>query len=189
MRKKFLSFFKINFYWSEDDLKISISFCCRAKWLVIHMNISIFSRFFFHRDYYWVEHPVLYGRLLILIYFIYSRTTTQKICLFHYRGLECKSRKSRNTWSNRQIWPWSTESSRAKANRLLPREITDHGKHPLPTTQEKTLHMDITRWSTPKSDWLYSLQPKVEKPHTVSKNKIWNWLWLRPSAPYCKIQT
>ena len=28
---------------------------------------------------------------------------------FHYRGLECKSRKSRNTWSNKQIWPWSTE--------------------------------------------------------------------------------
>ena len=23
-------------------------------------------------------------------------------------------------------------------------------KHPLPTTQEKTLHMDITRWSIPK---------------------------------------
>ena len=22
-----------------------------------------------------------------------------------YRGLECKSRKSRNTWSNRQVWP------------------------------------------------------------------------------------
>ena len=29
--------------------------------------------------------------------------------LLHYRGLECKSRKSRNTWSNRKIWPWSTE--------------------------------------------------------------------------------
>ena len=28
---------------------------------------------------------------------------------FHYRGLECKSRKSRNTWSNRQIWPWKAE--------------------------------------------------------------------------------
>ena len=27
----------------------------------------------------------------------------------HYRGLECQSRKSRDTWSNRQIWPWSTE--------------------------------------------------------------------------------
>ena len=24
--------------------------------------------------------------------------------------------------------------------------------NPLPTTQEKTLYMDITRWSTPKSD-------------------------------------
>ena len=31
-------------------------------------------------------------------------------------------------------------------------ERTGHSKHPLPTTQEKTLHMDITRWSTPKSD-------------------------------------
>ena len=46
-----------------------------------------------------------------------------------------------------------------------------HSKHPLPTTQEKTLHVDITRWSTPKSDWLYSLQPKMEKLYTVSKNK------------------
>ena len=27
-----------------------------------------------------------------------------------------------------------------------------HNKHTLPITQEKTLHMDITRWSTPKSD-------------------------------------
>ena len=32
------------------------------------------------------------------------------------------------------------------------REHTGHSKQPLPTTQEKTLHMDITRWSTPKSD-------------------------------------
>ena len=24
-------------------------------------------------------------------------------------GLECKSWKSRNTWSNRQIWPWNAE--------------------------------------------------------------------------------
>ena len=51
---------------------------------------------------------------------------------------------------------------------FLPREHTDHSKHPLPTTQEKTLHMDITRWSTLKSD---SLQPKMEKLYTVNKNK------------------
>ena len=28
---------------------------------------------------------------------------------------------------------------------VLPREHTGHSKHPLPTPQEKTLHMDITR--------------------------------------------
>ena len=92
-----------------------------------------------------------------------SRTNTPKKCPFHYRGLECKSRKSRNAWSNRQIWPWSTEWSRAKANGVLPTEHNDCSKHPLPATQEKTLHVDITRWSILKSDWLYSLQPKMEK--------------------------
>ena len=35
--------------------------------------------------------------------------TPQKRCPFHYRGLECKSRKSRNTRSNTQICSWSTE--------------------------------------------------------------------------------
>ena len=35
--------------------------------------------------------------------------TPKKRCPFHYRGLECKSKKSRNTWNNRQIWPWSTK--------------------------------------------------------------------------------
>ena len=31
--------------------------------------------------------------------------TPKKDVLFIDRGLECKSRKSGNTWSNRQIWP------------------------------------------------------------------------------------
>ena len=35
--------------------------------------------------------------------------TPKKRCPFHHRGQECKSRKSRDTWSNRQIWPWCTE--------------------------------------------------------------------------------
>ena len=35
--------------------------------------------------------------------------TPRKRCPFHYRGLECKSRKSRDRWNNRQIWPWSNE--------------------------------------------------------------------------------
>ena len=49
--------------------------------------------------------------------------------------------------SSRQVWPWGTKQSKAKATRVLLRECTVHGKHPLPTTQETTLHMDITRWS------------------------------------------
>ena len=53
-----------------------------------------------------------------------SRTNTQKTCPFHLKRLECKSRKSRNTWSNRQIWPWNPEWSGAKASRVLPREGT-----------------------------------------------------------------
>ena len=108
---------------------------------------------------------------------------------FHYRGLECKTRKSKNTWSNRQIWPWNTEWSGTKVNRVLPREHAGHRKHPLPTTEEKTLHMDIPRWWTPRSNWLYSLQPKMEKLYTVSKNKSGSWLWLRSWTLYCQIQT
>ena len=71
------------------------------------------------------------------------------------------------------------------------RERTGHSKHPLPTTQEKrrqvrssthdqTLH--VTRWSILKSDWLYSLQPKMKKLYTVSTNKTQSWLWLRSWA-------
>ena len=69
-----------------------------------------------------------------------------------------------------QIWPWSTEWSRAKANRSLPRICTGHSKHPLPTTQEKTLHMDITRW--PKGIRLIIFfAVKDGEALTVSRNK------------------
>ena len=34
-----------------------------------------------------------------------------------------------------------------------------------------TLQMDITRWSISKSNWLYSLQPKMEKLYIVSKKQ------------------
>ena len=49
------------------------------------------------------------------------RTSTQKRCPFHHRGVEFKSRKSRDTWSNRQVWPGSTKWSRAKANSFAKR--------------------------------------------------------------------
>ena len=49
----------------------------------------------------------------------------------------------RDTWSNTNL-AWEYKMKQAKANRVLPREQTGHSKHPLPTTQENTLHMDIT---------------------------------------------
>ena len=105
-------------------------------------------------------------------------------------GSSIFSKTSLNIWKFMvHVWPWSTEWSRAKANRVLPRERTGHSKHPLPTTREKTLHMDVTRWSTSKSDWLYSLQPKMETLYTVSKNRTRSWLWLRSWTSYCQIQT
>ena len=50
------------------------------------------------------------------------------------------------------IGKFGLELSRAKANRVLPRECTGHSKHHRLTTQEMTLHMDVTRCSIPKSD-------------------------------------
>ena len=34
--------------------------------------------------------------------------TPPKRCPFHHRALGCRSRKSRDTWGNRQVWPFST---------------------------------------------------------------------------------
>ena len=112
-----------------------------------------------------------------------SRTNTNKRCPFHYRGMECKSRKSGDIWN---VWPWSTKWSREKANRVLPRKCTGHSKHPFPTIQQMILHMGITRWSILISDWLFSLQLKMEKLYTVSKNKTGRWLWLRSWTPVAK---
>ena len=84
------------------------------------------------------------------------RTNTQKRCPCHYRGLDCKSRKSRNTWSNRQIWPWSTECSRAKANRVLPREHTGHSKT---FSQQHNTKIRLTMFFAAKDgETLYSQQ-------------------------------
>ena len=76
------------------------------------------------------------------------RTNTPETGLFHYRGLECKSRKSRNIWSNRQIWPWSMECSRSKANRVLPRERTGYSKHPLPKLKGR-----LYTWTSPDGQY------------------------------------
>ena len=35
-------------------------------------------------------------------------TPKKDVLFIIHRGLECKSRESKDTWSNRQGWPWST---------------------------------------------------------------------------------
>ena len=57
----------------------------------------------------------------------------------------------RRDW-NAKVGSQETPGVTGKFSLGMPRKFTGHSKHPLPTTQEKTLHMDITRWSTPKSD-------------------------------------
>ena len=99
-----------------------------------HSNPSLCHNHWCQRSWSW---PVLWRSIRP------SRTNTKKKkkrCPFHHKGLECKSMKSRDTWSNRQAWPWNRKWSRAKANRVWPREHTGHSKHSLPTTQEKATH-------------------------------------------------
>ena len=79
------------------------------------------------------------------------RTNTQKGCPFHYRGLECKIRKSRNTRvttkfglgiqneAGQRLTEFCQENALVRPNILFQQH-------------KRKLHMDNTRWSTPKSD-------------------------------------
>ena len=109
-------------------------------------------------------------------------------------------------WTVPQKAPLSMEFSRQKywcgLPFLSPGDLPHSGTEPESLTLQQILyhlsHQGILylvvcifwyRWSTPKSDWLYSLQPKMEKLYTVNKNKTRSWLWLRSWTPYCRIQT
>ena len=93
------------------------------------------------------------------------------------------------------FWPWSTKWSRAKAW-VLPREHTDHSKHPLPTTQEKTLHMVNTKirliifFAAKDGEALYS-QQKQDWEQTVAQimnsllsNSDLNWRKWKTTRPF-----
>ena len=105
---------------------------------------------------------------------------------FHQKGMECKSRKSRDIWSNRQVWPWSTKWSRTKANRIFPRthwseqhnfsnntsDSSTHGHHQMINTKIRVIMFFAAK----------------EKLYTVSRKKDLKLMWLRSWAPYCKLQ-
>ena len=118
--------------------------------------------------------------------FHFSQYVCEIICT--YMELECKSRKSRDTRSNLEpSLVLETKWSRAKAI-----EFCQENALVIANTffqqQKRRLHIDITRWSTSKSDWLYSLQPNMEKLYTVNKKKTGSWQRLRSWTPYCQIQ-
>ena len=69
-----------------------------------------------------------------------SRTNTQKRYPFHYRELECKSRNSRNTWSNRQIWPWSIDWGGAKTKSFSKRKQWSEQTFSSNNTREDSTH-------------------------------------------------
>ena len=99
-----------------------------------------------------------------------SRTNTPKRCPFHYRGLECKSRKSRNTWSNRQIWPWNAEWSRAKVNSFAKKMVIantlfqQHERRLYTWTSPDGQHWNQTNYIVCSRRWRSSIQSAKTRP-------------------------
>ena len=63
-----------------------------------------------------------------------------------FKGLDLKHRVPEELWT--QV-PGIVQEAGVKTS---PKKKTGDSKHGLPTTQEKALHMDITRWPTTKPD-------------------------------------
>ena len=115
------------------------------------------------------------------------RTNIKKRYPFHYRGLECKSRKSKNTWSNRQGWPWSTEWSMGGQTEFC-QEDTLVTENTLFQQHNRRLYSWTPLDGQHRNQTDFSLQPKREKLYIVSKNKTRSW-WCLRSWTYCQIQT
>ena len=117
--------------------------------------------------------------------------TPNKWCTFHHRGLECKSRKSRETCSNRQVWPWCKKWSRliefcqenvlVIANALFhqhnTRDDSTHGHDQMVNTEIRL----IIFFSAEDGEALYR-QQKQDRELTVAQimnsllqNSDWNW--------------
>ena len=112
--------------------------------------------------------------------------------LENHMGLECKYRIPRDTWSNRQDWPWSAKWNRKRLTEFCQENALVIANTCFQNTRNySTLvyHQMVTefQWISPlKSDWLYSLQPMMEKLYTVSKNKTRSWLWLNSNLKWRK---
>ena len=90
-----------------------------------------------------------------------SRTNTRNRCPFHHRGLECKSRKTRNTWSNRQIWPWNTNEAGQRLTEFC---------------QENTLVIENTFLQQYKRQLCISTSPDGQYRYHID-NVLFSWRW------------
>ena len=84
---------------------------------------------------------------------------------FHYRELKSKSRKSRDTYSNRQVWPRST-----KCSSILPGEHIGRSKHHLPAIKDDSTHGHHQMVNT-TIRLIVLFTDKMEKLYTNSKIK------------------
>ena len=94
---------------------------------------------------------------------------------FSSHGTGMKSRKSEIPGVTGKFGLWVQNEAGQRLTEFG-QENTGHSKHPLPPTQEMTLHMNIARWSIPNPNWLYSMQPRWRS--TIESAKT------RPGADY-----
>ena len=107
------------------------------KTIQYHSNPSLRSNHYSQRSWSWM---VLWRPTR------HSRTNTKERCAFHHRGLECKSRKLRDTWITGKIG-LGVQNEAGQSFRVSSREHTDHSKH-LPTTQER-----LYTWTSPDDQY------------------------------------
>ena len=84
--------------------------------------------------------------------------TPKKRCPFHFSRLECKSRKSRDTWSNRQVWPWRTKFSKQQ-------NALQTGQRPTEFCQENALVIANTLFNNTRNNFTHGH-------HQMVNNKI-----------------
>ena len=143
-----------------------------------HSNLSLHPNHSCQRSQSW---PVLWSSI------IGPRISTKKRYTFHYAGLECKSRKSTDSWSNRQVWPWSTKWNRAKANKVFPENTLV-----IANSLFQQLKRQLHTWISPDGQfwnqincilcsrrWRSSIRSAKTSPGTD---------WLRSWVPYSKNQ-
>ena len=95
------------------------------------------------------------------------------IKLIHFLG--CKSRGTRDSRSNREVWPWTTKWSRAKANSFAKRTKWSLQTPSSNNTRYNSTHGHDQMLNT-KIRLIIFLAVKMDKFYTVSKNKIWKCL-------------